>query len=53
MTRRLFDDARIPPRYRRCDLDNFLVYPNEKLTNAVPQAQRFAERFPGVRRACA
>ena len=22
-------DARIPPRYQRCTLDNFLTYPNE------------------------
>ena len=48
-TRRLFDDARIPPRYRRCDFDNFQVYPqNEKLANAVDAVRRFAESFPDV-----
>src|SRR5262245_12165799 len=46
--RRLFEDARIPPRYRRCDFNNFQVYPNEKLTNAVAAVRRFAEAFPSV-----
>ena len=45
-TRRLFDDARIPPRYRRCDFENFQVYPNEKLKNAVGAVRRFADAFP-------
>lgn len=45
-TRKLFDDARIPPRYRRCDFENFLVYPNEKLMNAVDAVRRFADAFP-------
>ena len=45
-TRRLFDEARIPARYRRCDFDNFQVYPNEKLTNAVSAVRRFADAFP-------
>ena len=44
--RRLFEEARIPARYRRCDFDNFQVYPNEKLTNAVIAVRRFAEAFP-------
>jgi DNA replication protein DnaC len=44
--RRLFEDARIPPRYRRCDFDNFQVYPNEKLINAIGAVRRFAENFP-------
>lgn len=48
-TRRLFDDARIPPRYRRCDFDNFLVYPeNEKLANAYDAVRRFGRDFPNV-----
>lgn len=48
-TRRLIDDARIPPRYRRCDFDNFLVYrENEKLANAVLAVKRFATSFPNV-----
>jgi DNA replication protein DnaC len=45
-TRRLFDEARIPARYRRCDFENFQVYPNEKLTNAVTAVRRFADAFP-------
>jgi DNA replication protein DnaC len=47
--RRLFDDARIPPRYRRCDFDNFQVYQqNEKLAIAVAAVRRFAQSFPNV-----
>ena len=46
LTARLLDDARIPPRYKRCDLETFVTYPNEKLLSAVRQAQRFAEEFP-------
>jgi DNA replication protein DnaC len=38
----------VPPRYSRCDLDNFLVYPNERLIAAVTHARRFAEAFPAV-----
>ena len=45
-TSRLIEDARIPPRYRRCDLEAFLSYPNERLLNAVRHARRFAEEFP-------
>jgi DNA replication protein DnaC len=41
-------EARIPPRYKRCDLDTFVTYPNEKLLNAVKQARRFAEIFPSA-----
>jgi DNA replication protein DnaC len=48
--RRLFEDARIPPRYRNCNFDNFQVYPNEKLTNAAAKVRKFAERFPDVQR---
>ena len=47
-TRRLFDEARIPIRYRRCDFDNFQIYPNEKLVNTVTSIRRFADAFPGV-----
>jgi len=46
LTTRLLQDARIPPRYKRCALDTFITYPNEKLINAVRQAQRFAAEFP-------
>jgi DNA replication protein DnaC len=39
-------DSRIPPRYQRCTLDNFILYDNEKLQNAVRAARRFIEEFP-------
>src|SRR2546421_961381 len=44
---RLLDEARIPPRYRRCELETFITYQNEKLLTAVRLASRFAEHFPG------
>jgi DNA replication protein DnaC len=44
---RLLDEARIPPRYRRCELETFITYQNEKLLTAVRLASRFAEDFPG------
>lgn len=47
-TGRLLDGARIPPRYARCDLDRFILYPNERLTAAVARARRFADDFPAV-----
>jgi DNA replication protein DnaC len=46
LTAKLLEQARVPPRYRKCDLDSFVVYPNEKLAGAVRQARRFAEEFP-------
>jgi DNA replication protein DnaC len=45
-TARLLEDARIPPRYRGCELGTFVTYPNEKLLAAVRRAQMFAEHFP-------
>lgn len=45
---RRVDDARIPPRYARCDLDNFLLYPNERLATVMAQAKRFVAMFPAV-----
>jgi DNA replication protein DnaC len=45
---RLLTDSRIPRRYQHCSLDNFLVYDNERLQNAVGRARRFAEQFPAV-----
>ena len=45
---KLLDDARIPPRYRKCSLDGFVVYPNEKLQKAVVRAQAFSDAFPVV-----
>ena len=46
ITAKLLDEARIPPRYRKCELESFVTYPNEKLLTAVKQAKRFAEEFP-------
>jgi DNA replication protein DnaC len=48
VTARTLDQARIPPRYRRCELETFVTYPNEKLLGAVRQAKRFAEEFPAA-----
>jgi len=45
---KLTDEARIPPRYARCNLDNFLLYPNEKLAAVVGRARKFAAAFPAV-----
>ncbi len=45
---RRLQDARIPPRYLRCDLDNFVTYPNERLLKAVERARRFADTFPAA-----
>lgn len=47
---RRLQDARIPPRYLRCDLDNFITYQNERLLRAVDVARRFALDFPVVSR---
>jgi DNA replication protein DnaC len=46
----LLDFARIPPRYARCTLENFLLYPNEKLATAISQARKFADGFPAVQK---
>jgi DNA replication protein DnaC len=43
-------DARIPPRYQKCALDNFLTYPNEELLRAVECARRFVGTFPAVQK---
>ncbi len=47
---RLLRDARIPPRYAKCDLANFVIYKNEKLQSAVAYAKRFADQFPAVQK---
>jgi DNA replication protein DnaC len=49
-TATLVAGARVPPRYARCTLENFLVYPNEKLQKAVDAARRFADAFPAVQK---
>jgi DNA replication protein DnaC len=48
ITSRAVADARIPPRYVRCDLDNFIIYPNEKLVTVIARARKFADAFPAV-----
>lgn len=47
-TARLIDEARIPPRYRRCEIETFVTYPNEKLLGAVRVAKKFADEFPAI-----
>jgi DNA replication protein DnaC len=50
ITAQLLADARIPPRYARCTLDNFLTYPNERLMTVLAQAGKFADAFPAVQK---
>jgi DNA replication protein DnaC len=50
VTSTLVGSARIPPRYARCDLDNFLLYPNEQLLSVVARARQFADAFPAVQK---
>ncbi len=45
---RLLAEARIPPRYARCDLDNFVLYANERLVSTIARARQFAASFPAV-----
>jgi DNA replication protein DnaC len=47
---KLLTEARIQPRYRNCELENFVIYPNEKLREAVEHARRFADAYPTVER---
>lgn len=47
-SQRLLDQARIPARYARATLDNFVIYPNDELADAVTQARRFVAAFPAV-----
>ena len=53
LTSRMLQEARIPPRYKNCDLERYITYPNEKLLAAVRQSQRFAADFPARRKGCA
>jgi DNA replication protein DnaC len=46
---RLAREADIPPRYEKCDLDNFHDY-NDSLSKAVGRARRFVDEFPAVDR---
>jgi DNA replication protein DnaC len=43
-------ETRIPPRYQKCSLENFITYQNEELLRAVDSAKRFVEAFPVVQR---
>jgi DNA replication protein DnaC len=45
---RRLKDARIPPRYLRCTLDNLVTYDNEQFLKAVEKARRFAEAYPAA-----
>ena len=40
-------DARIPPRYRACDLETFLTYPNDKLIARGAARPTFRRRISG------
>jgi DNA replication protein DnaC len=46
LSERLIGEARIPPRYAQCDLENFLVYENPRLKRAVEHTRAFASSFP-------
>ncbi len=47
---KLLIDAKVPPRYAGCNLDNFVTYDNERLVAAVGRARKFADAFPAVTR---
>ena len=44
----LLSGALIPPRYRNCELDTFVTYPNPQLLQALERARRFIDMFPVV-----
>ncbi len=44
----LLGSARIPPRYRSCDLSSFVTYENPQLQRAISRARRFIDAFPVV-----
>ena len=44
----LLSGARIPSRYRNCELASFVTYENEQLLRAVEKARQFIELFPVV-----
>jgi DNA replication protein DnaC len=48
LTERLLKEAKIPPRYQRCTLDNLVTYENELFLKAIDRAKRFAEQYPVV-----
>ena len=44
----LLKAARIPKRYRRCDLTTFVTYDNPELQRALKRTRQFIEDFPAV-----
>ena len=44
----LFKDAKIPPRYHKCDFSNFVTYSNKQLLRAVKKSSEFVDAFPVV-----
>ena len=46
----LLSAARIPQRYRSCQLSTFVTYENPKLLRALEKARQFVEAFPVVRK---
>jgi DNA replication protein DnaC len=46
LTKRLLDEAQIPPRYRKCTLASLIAYPNERFINAIEAARKFVAAFP-------
>ena len=45
----LLKDAKIPPRYHKCDFSSFVTYPNEQLLRTVKKARVFVDAFSGRR----
>ena len=45
---KLLSDAKIPPRYQKCDFSSFVTFPNEQLLRAVKRARAFVDAFPVV-----
>lgn len=44
----LLAEAKIPPRYRKCDFSTFVPYSNEQLIRAIDRAKAFVDAFPVV-----
>ena len=44
----LLNEAKIPPRYRKCDFSSFVTYSNEQLLRAVDRSKMFVDAFPVV-----
>ena len=50
LTARLLDDARIPPRYRRCDLETSSPIPTRSSSAPSGTRRKFADEFPAPRK---